>query len=88
MLKHCDEQSRIDHYIFKLDGVKSAAQDYNQALVIEAEEETYRSACVKCAKPQWGMRTFLWTGYAASPIRLRYCMGLSQPSFCFGRCSL
>lgn len=52
MLKHCNEQSRIDHYIFKLDGVKSAAQDYDQALVIETEEETYRSACVKCAKPQ------------------------------------
>ena len=28
-----------------------------------------------------GMRTFLWTGYAASPRLLRYCIGLSHPSF-------
>ena len=37
---------------------------------------------------QGGMRTFLWTGYAASPKLLRYCIGLSQPSFSFGLCSL
>ena len=35
-----------------------------------------------------GMRTFLWTGYAASPRLLRCCIGLIQPSFSFGRSSL
>ena len=35
-----------------------------------------------------GMRTFLWTGYAASPRLLRYCIGLIQPSFSFGLRSL
>ena len=35
-----------------------------------------------------GMRTFLWTGYAASPRLLRYCIGLIQPSFSFGRSSV
>lgn len=37
---------------------------------------------------QRGMRTFLWTGYAASPRLLRYRIGLSHPSFSFGRSSL
>lgn len=36
----------------------------------------------------WGMRTFLWTGYVASPRLLRYRIGLSHPSFSFGRSSL
>ena len=31
-----------------------------------------------------GIRTFLWTGYTASPRLLRYCTGLIQPSFSFG----
>ena len=35
-----------------------------------------------------GVRTFLWTGYAASPRLLRYCIGLIQPSPSFGRPSL
>lgn len=35
-----------------------------------------------------GVRTFLWTGYAASPRLLRYCIGLIQPSLSFGRPSL
>lgn len=35
-----------------------------------------------------GMRTFLWTGYAASPRLLRYRIGLSHPSFSFSRSSL
>lgn len=34
------------------------------------------------------VRTFLWTGYAASPRLLRYCIGLIQPSLSFGRPSL
>lgn len=34
------------------------------------------------------VRTFLWTGYAASPRLLRYCIGLIQPSLSLGRTSL
>ena len=53
----------------------------------------YRSMIDNLQKTGWveegkGMRTFLWTGYAASPRLLRYCIGLSHPSFSFGRSSL
>lgn len=39
-------------------------------------------------KERWEVRTFLWTGYAASPRLLRYCIGLIQPSLSLGRTSL
>ena len=46
---------------------------------------------VRVTNNSWGgtrVRTFLWTGYAASPRLLRYCIGLIQPSLSFGRPSL
>ena len=52
MLRHCKEPSRVDCYVVKLDGLTSACQGYDQALLIETEEEPFFSACIKCAKPQ------------------------------------